>query len=49
MNRSREEAPHQHLHVRTHIANIYKKFEVNNKVDLLMHLQPILKDQTTPP
>ncbi|MBP3318706.1 MAG: hypothetical protein J6K94_01760, partial [Ruminiclostridium sp.] len=31
--------------VRTHIANIYKKFEVNNKVDLLMHLQPILKDQ----
>ncbi len=35
--------------VRTHIANIYKKFEVNNKVDLLMHLQPILKDQTTPP
>lgn len=34
--------------VRTHIANIYKKFEVNNKVDLLMHLQPILKDQGTP-
>ena len=34
--------------VRTHIANIYKKFEVNNKVDLLMHLQPILKDQKTP-
>lgn len=34
--------------VRTHIANIYKKFEVNSKVDLLMHLQPILKDQTTP-
>ena len=33
--------------VRTHIANIYKKFEVNNKVDLLMHLQPILKDQNT--
>lgn len=32
--------------VRTHIANIYKKFEVNNKVDLLMHLQPILKDQS---
>lgn len=30
--------------VRTHIANIYKKFEVNNKVDLLMHLQPILKE-----
>ena len=34
--------------VRTHIANIYKKFEVNNKVDLLMHLQPILKEQGTP-
>lgn len=34
--------------VRTHIANIYKKFEVNNKVDLLMHLQPILKDQAAP-
>src|SRR5699024_7309493 len=31
--------------VRTHIANIYKKFEVNNKVDLLMHLQPIMKEQ----
>lgn len=30
--------------VRTHIANIYKKFEVNNKVDLLMHLQPVLKE-----
>ena len=34
--------------VRTHIANIYKKFEVNNKVDLLMHLQPILKEQSNP-
>lgn len=34
--------------VRTHIANIYKKFEVNNKVDLLMHLQPILKEQAKP-
>lgn len=34
--------------VRTHIANIYKKFEVNSKVDLLMHLQPILKDQSKP-
>ena len=33
--------------VRTHIANIYKKFEVNNKVDLLMHLQPILKEQNS--
>ena len=33
--------------VRTHIANIYKKFEVNNKVDLLMHLQPIMKEQGT--
>jgi DNA-binding CsgD family transcriptional regulator len=31
--------------VRTHIANIYKKFEVNNKVDLLMHLKPILNNQ----
>lgn len=31
--------------VRTHIANIYKKFEVNNKVDLLMRLQPMLKEQ----
>lgn len=31
--------------VRTHIANIYKKFEVNNKVDLLMRLQPILREQ----
>jgi len=31
--------------VRTHIANIYKKFEVNNKVDLLMHLQPMMKEQ----
>ena len=31
--------------VRTHIANIYKKFEVNNKIDLLMRLQPVLKDQ----
>lgn len=31
--------------VRTHIANIYKKFEVNNKVDLLMHLQPVMKEQ----
>ena len=30
--------------VRTHIANIYKKFEVNNKVDLLMHLQPMMKE-----
>ena len=30
--------------VRTHIANIYKKFEVNNKVDLLMHLQPMLRE-----
>lgn len=28
--------------VRTHIANIYKKFEVSNKVDLLMSLQPYL-------
>lgn len=35
--------------VRTHIANIYKKFEVNNKVDLLMHLQPILKEQGSAP
>ena len=35
--------------VRTHIANIYKKFEVNNKVDLLMHLQPILKEQGNAP
>ena len=34
--------------VRTHIANIYKKFEVNNKVDLLMRLQPYLKDQAQP-
>ena len=34
--------------VRTHIANIYKKFEVNSKVDLLMHLQPILKEQNEP-
>ena len=32
--------------VRTHIANIYKKFEVNNKVDLLMHLQPMMKEDT---
>ena len=32
--------------VRTHIANIYKKFEVNNKVDLLMHLQPMMKEET---
>lgn len=32
--------------VRTHIANIYKKFEVNNKVDLLMRLQPILTEHT---
>ena len=31
--------------VRTHIANIYKKFEVNNKVDLLMHLQPVIQEQ----
>ena len=31
--------------VRTHIANIYKKFEVNNKVDLLMHLQPMMREQ----
>ena len=31
--------------VRTHIANIYKKFEVGNKVDLLMSLQPYLKDR----
>lgn len=31
--------------VRTHIANIYKKFEVSNKVDLLMHLQPYLKEK----
>lgn len=31
--------------VRTHIANIYKKFEVGNKVDLLMCLQPYLKDR----
>lgn len=31
--------------VRTHIANIYKKFEVNNKVDLLMRLQPVMKNQ----
>ncbi len=30
--------------VRTHIANIYKKFEVGNKVDLLMCLQPYLKE-----
>lgn len=32
--------------VRTHIANIYKKFEVNSKVDLLMRMQPILMDNT---
>ena len=31
--------------VRTHIANIYKKFEVNNKVDLLMRLQSVMKDR----
>ena len=31
--------------VRTHIANIYKKFEVGNKVDLLMSLQPYLKER----
>ena len=31
--------------VRTHIANIYKKFEVNNKVDLLMHLKPMLREE----
>lgn len=30
--------------VRTHIANIYKKFEVGNKIDLLMCLQPYLKE-----
>ncbi|MEG1999798.1 MAG: helix-turn-helix transcriptional regulator [Evtepia sp.] len=29
--------------VRTHMANIYKKFEVGNKVDLLMRLQPYLQ------
>ncbi len=29
--------------VRTHIANIYKKFEVSNKVDLLMAMQPYLQ------
>lgn len=34
--------------VRTHIANIYKKFEVSNKVDLLMRLQPYLKKQNQP-
>lgn len=28
--------------VRTHIANIYKKFEVGSKVELLMQLQPYL-------
>lgn len=32
--------------VRTHIANIYKKFEVGNKIDLLMSLQPYLKEKT---
>ncbi len=31
--------------VRTHIANIYKKFDVGNKVDLLMCLQPYLQEQ----
>lgn len=31
--------------VRTHIANIYKKFEVGNKIDLLMCLQPYLKEK----
>ncbi len=31
--------------VRTHIANIYKKFEVGNKIDLLMCLQPYLQEQ----
>lgn len=29
--------------VRTHMANIYKKFEVSSKVDLLMKLQPYLR------
>jgi len=32
--------------VRTHIANIYKKFEVGNKIDLLMCLQPYLQEKT---
>lgn len=32
--------------VRTHIANIYKKFEVGNKIDLLMSLQPYLQEKT---
>jgi len=46
----RNEQIAQELHisiytVRTHIANIYKKFEVGNKVDLLMSLQPYLKDR----
>jgi len=31
--------------VRTHIANIYKKFEVGNKIDLLMSLQPYLQEK----
>lgn len=30
--------------VRTHTANIYKKFEVGNKIDLLMCLQPYLQE-----
>lgn len=32
--------------VRTHIANIYKKFEVGNKIDLLMCLQPYLQENS---
>lgn len=32
--------------VRTHIANIYKKFEVGNKIDLLMCLQPYLQEKS---
>ncbi len=31
--------------VRTHIANIYKKFEVGSKIDLLMCLQPYLQEK----
>jgi len=33
--------------VRTHIANIYKKFEVGNKIDLLMSLQSYLQGNGT--
>jgi DNA-binding CsgD family transcriptional regulator len=35
--------------IRTHIRNIYTKFDVHNKAELVTYVEAVLKDESTPP